>query len=176
MSKKKTKSKRGRPAKYDPDFARQAELLISESGFSLVKLAKLFKVKDRQTIYDWMKAHPEFSCAIESGRDTWNNAKIKRALAQRAAGYKYTETTKERVVEKDDGGNSVEKLVVTKKVRKSVAPDVSAIKHWQVNRDSENWHDSRNIDITPKGNFGVKWIIEKEDEDERRDDKGRIQD
>ena len=57
-----------------------------------------------------------------------------------------------------------------------MAPDVSAIKHWQVNRDSESWHDNRNIDITPKGNFGVKWIIEKEDEDERRDDKGRIQD
>ena len=163
MIKKKTKNKGGRPTKYNSDFARQAELLISEGGFSITKLCKLFKIKSRQTLYDWIRDHEEFSDAIESGKDKWNNAKIKKALAQRATGYKYTETTKERVVEKDDEGNPVEKIVVTKKVRKSVAPDVSAIKHWQVNRDSKNWHDSRNIDITPKGNFGVKWIIEKED-------------
>ena len=166
MSRKTNKNKGGRPTKYDPDFARQAELLISESGFSIVKLAKLFKVKDRQTIYDWMRAHEEFSCAIESGKDTWNNAKIKKALAQRAAGYRYTETTKERVVVgKDDKGLDVEEMRVTKKVSKSMAPDVSAIKHWQNNKDSENFRDSKNIDITPKGKFGINWIM---DDDEKK--------
>ena len=161
MTRKQTKSNRGRPEKYDPDFARQAELLVSESNFSIAKLAKFFKVKKRQTIYNWMKKYPEFLDAIEHGKDNWNNQKIKKALARRAAGYRYTETTKERVVEKDENGDPVEKLVVTKKVSKSKAPDVLAIKYWLLNRDPENWKDLKNVDLTSKGKtFGINWIIE----------------
>ena len=165
MSKNKEKDHGGRPTIYDPDFARIAELVISESGFSIAKLARLFKVKSRSTIYDWIRDHKEFSDSLERGRDTFTNTKVKRALAKRATGYRYTETTYEMVEDPDNPEKL--KLTITKKVSKSKAPDVSAIKHWQLNRDPENWKDSKNVDLTSKGKtFGINWIIEGEEKKE----------
>ena len=69
----------------------------------------------------------------------------------RALGYRYTETTKEPVGHIDRvTGEVTTSLEVTKKVRKHVIPDVGAIKHWQVNRDSENWSDKQQREITGK--------------------------
>ena len=48
---------------------------------------------------------------------------------------RYTETTKERVV--DEEGNA--SLVVSKKVSKMIPPDVGAIKIWLEKRDPEHW-------------------------------------
>jgi len=164
MTKKQTKPKRGRKTKYDPDFARQAELIVSESNLSIAKLCKLFKVKSRETIYQWMRDHKEFLDSIERGRDIYLNRKIKASLAKRATGYRYTETTKERIVDKETGQ---EDIVVTKVVSKKMPADVSAIKFWTLNRDSENWKDSKNVDITPTGNFGINWIMEKPEDDKK---------
>lgn len=156
MSKNKQKDQGGRPTIYDPDFARIAELVISESGFSIAKLAKLFKVKSRSTIYDWIRDHEEFSDSLRRGRKNFEGDKVSRALAKRATGYRYTETTYE--LEKDTN-----RLIVTRKVKKSMPADVGAIRWWQTNMDPDNWKDSKNVDLTSKGKtFGINWIIEGE--------------
>ncbi len=127
----------GRPTEYEPDFARQAWQLVAENGFSIVKLAKFFSV-NRSTIYYWMDNFPEFSNSIRNGRKHYEGQKIHRALAKRATGFRYTEVTKEA----DADGQ----LKETKRVTKTVAPDVSAIKHWQANMDPDNWRDKKTIE------------------------------
>lgn len=129
----------GRPTEYKPDYARMVEEIIKEGGFSIPQLCKVFKVKSRSTIYDWMDDYPEFSDGVRKGRKAYDGDKIYSALKKRAVGFKYTETTREL----DDDGE----LVVTKKVSKNVVPDVAAIKHWQVNMDQANWAERQEHEI-----------------------------
>ena len=104
-----------------------------------------------------MRDHKEFLDAIESGRDLWTNAKVKASLAKRAIGFRFTETTMEQQTDKETGET---KMVPVRKVRKYVPPDVSAIKHWQTNRDPEKWRDKKDVDLNQKGPFSINWIMD----------------
>ena len=119
-----------------------AQFVIEDSGFSMFKLAKLFSVP-RSIIYRWMEKHKEFSDAVEIGRTTYEGIKIHTSLVKRAVGFSYNETTKEPSGENGD-------LKTSRVVRKYFAPDVAAIKHWQVNRDPNKWGDKSQIDINQK--------------------------
>lgn len=57
----------GRPSKYDPKFC---DLLIKhmEEGLSFESFAAVAEV-NRDTLYQWEKAHPEFSDAAKRARD-----------------------------------------------------------------------------------------------------------
>lgn len=138
---KKTKKKHpgGRPPDYKPEYAQMAQFCIEDSGFSMFKLAKLFKVS-RSTIYRWIEGHQEFRDAVEKGRTVWDGLKIHKSLVKRAVGFRYTETTQEA----DENGD----MKTTKKVSKMFPPDVAAIKHWQVNRDPDRWKDRQDVHVT----------------------------
>ena len=113
--------------------------IIRHSGFSIVGLAKVFDV-ERKTIYNWMGDNDEFLHSINEGRKIFDGIGIERSLVRRATGYSYTETTREP----DADGN----MVVTKRVKKHISPDVAAIKHWQVNIFPERWRDKQDHEIT----------------------------
>lgn len=131
----------GRPSDYKPEYAAMVERIIRYGGFSIVKIAKIFGVC-KNTIYNWMADHDEFYLAIDKGRKLFDGIQIENALVRRATGYRYNETTLEPQA---NGG-----LAITKVVRKSVAPDVAAIKHWQANMQPERWKDRQEIDFTGK--------------------------
>ena len=61
-------------------------------------------------------------------------------LKQRAKGFRYTETTKE----KDKSGQ----LVTTKVVRKLMPPDTPAISLFLRNRDPKRWPDKRGHELS----------------------------
>ncbi|MBU0997913.1 MAG: helix-turn-helix domain-containing protein [Firmicutes bacterium] len=132
MARPKKKNPIGRPTKYRKEYAQMAKVVIEDSGLSIVKLAKLFNV-DRNTIYKWFQDVPEFLSTVETARDFYDGIKIHKSLVKRAVGFAYNETTREAG---EDG-----ELRTMKKVRKYFPPDVSAIKHWQVNRHPEKWRD-----------------------------------
>ena len=146
----------GQPTKYKPEYDDQARFVVETSGFSILKLAKLFSC-DRSTIYNWMGAHPGFFDAIKSGRKVFEGLKIERSLVKRATGYPYTETYRE--IDPDDSN----KMIIVKKVRKQMAPDVAAIKHWQSNMDPDNWRDRKTID----GSLTLSQAIEELESDGR---------
>jgi hypothetical protein len=58
-------TKRGRPSKYDPKFC-DAVVAVGEDGGTLAEMAVACGV-NRETINDWIAAHPEFSDAIKLG-------------------------------------------------------------------------------------------------------------
>ena len=129
-----------------------AKEIIRHTGFSIAKLAKVFKVH-RDTIYDWMGEYPDFSDGVRQGRKIFDGVAIERCLVKRALGYRFTETTRER----STGGE----MVVTKKVSKFVPPDIASIKHWQVNMDQANWADKQRLVINQKTELEIS------DEDRR---------
>jgi hypothetical protein len=150
------KNPEGRPTKYRPDYARMAFEIIRESGFVISKLCKVFAVS-KATIYNWMDDYPEFLDSLGRGRDHYEGLVIHRSLVRRATGYRYTETTQEPSI--DEGGG----LVTTKKIRKTMPPDVSAIKHWQVNRDPDHWKDKKHV----SGDLTISKAIEELEADGR---------
>jgi transposase len=55
----------GRPSKYKKEYCSRAIELLSE-GKSVIQIAAELNVS-RDTIYEWQKAHPEFSDSIKKG-------------------------------------------------------------------------------------------------------------
>ena len=49
----------GRPTKYKKEYGQMAEEMIRYAGFSIAKLAKIFKVQPK-TIHNWMGGMTSF--------------------------------------------------------------------------------------------------------------------
>jgi len=139
----------GRPPKYKPEYPDIVYEYLSQTGAGKAKLAKLLRVS-RETIYAWMETHKKFSDSITKGLEHYNNIAVKKSLLKISKGFRYTETIKE------------DKKPI-KTIRKYVPPNISAIKHWQVNRDPKNWRDQK--EVRHSGNIGVRAM--KDDELEK---------
>ena len=141
----------GRPPKYKKEYCRMAKEIIRHTGFSIAKLAKVFDVKP-QSVYNWMGEHQEFFESIRDGRKIFEGIKIERSLVRRATGYRFTETTRE----KTDDGN----MEIVRKVTKHVAPDVAAIKHWQINMLQAYWSDKQKHEIStpPDSKIQIEFV------------------
>lgn len=86
---------------------------------------------NRDTLYRWKKAYPDFSDALKRGKEVVDR-QVENALLKRALGYTYDEVTFEDGVE-------------VKRVRKQVVPDTTAQIFWLKNRKPEEWRDKREI-------------------------------
>lgn len=70
---------KGRPSKYDPSFCARAIEYLAE-GYSTQALAGHFDV-NLDTVYEWIKAHADFSEAIKDG-EAKRAALIERRLRE----------------------------------------------------------------------------------------------
>lgn len=150
MVKKKSKKKVGRHTKYKPIFAKEAEKLCQEKGYTDKNLAVHFKVSEA-TINNWKHEFLEFLESLKKGKDDFDSRVVEQSLLKRAVGYSYVETTREL-----DGGYegdvegdadiAVQTLVVTKKVNKHMAPDVTAQIFWLKNRRPQRWSDVKEVE------------------------------
>lgn len=134
-----------RPTDYKPEYDQQAYVACKEGGFTLPKLAKLFGVVT-STVSLWIKTHPTFSDAVKKGRDEFNVSTAEDCLLKRLKGYSYNETTKEAKTTTDSDGKVTTELVVTKVVKKSVAPDTTAQIFFLKNRDPKRWRDKQEVE------------------------------
>jgi len=87
------------------------------------------------TLYEWKQKYPEFAEAFEKGHQ-YRHQSVINALYKRCIGYTYEEITKEPVeIPSDDPDKPPKKrMVVTKKVRKQMAPDTNAIEFYLTNK------------------------------------------
>lgn len=108
----------------------------ARSGLANTQIAKNIGI-GTSTLSRFVDEQPELADWIRESREDAEIA-VENALFKRATGYEYEEVTKERKSD-GDGGN---KLVVTKKVLKQVAPDVGAAQYWLEHRAPNKW--SRN--------------------------------
>lgn len=96
----------------------------------------------RKTLADWKNKHSDICDTLKRGKDVIDR-QVENALLKRALGYKYKETTRERVTDKETGEGV---LVITKVVEKEVIPDTTAQIFWLKNRKPEQWRDKRVVD------------------------------
>ncbi len=133
-----------RPTKYNatehPKVARQ----LTGMGKTIRDVAKLLGVNS-DTINEWRKVHPEFSVAIELGRDDAVDA-VERALWERATGFTHP-SEKVVVVSGGEGmGSHVEKVPITVQY----PPDTAAIKLLLTNKRAREWKDRTEVEHTGK--------------------------
>lgn len=147
--KAKPKPGKGRPSRYHPAYAAQAEELISTSGATDARLAKVFGV-GRETVTKWRKTHQDFREACERGREAFDVGAVEKSLLTRELGYRTKKITQEPVLIRIAGGDVPEvidkRLHVTKVVNERVAGDVGAIRYYLNNRAPHRWKDKVTVD------------------------------
>lgn len=116
----------GRPSKYRPEYAEQAEKLC-KLGLIDEELAEFFEIAVA-TLNAWKKDYPEFLEALKNGK-TLADAEVAAKLYQRATGYEH------EAVQIDMYRG---KAVVTKYV-KHYPPDTVAGIYWLNNRQRARW-------------------------------------
>lgn len=127
----------GRPTKYKPEYAQQAESLC-KLGATDLELADAFEV-NVHTIYRWQAAHPAFCKALKAGKEAADE-RVERSLYHKATGYSFD------AVKIFNANGKALKV----KYREHVPPDTTAMIFWLKNRRPDEWRDKREHEHTGK--------------------------
>ncbi|MHC2115338.1 terminase [Stenotrophomonas geniculata] len=127
----------GRPSKYKPEYAKQAEKLCL-LGATDQELADFFEVEVR-TVYRWKGDYPDFCQALKSGKEE-ADARVERSLYQQAIGYEQDEVKIFMPAQAE--------APVYAPYRAKVAPNVTAAIFWLKNRKSQEWRDKQQTELT----------------------------
>ena len=120
--------------KYNADYHDDWAWSLALRGATDQDVADAFGVS-RRTILRWQEDHPSFYEAYQRGKSI-ADAKIEKALFERALGYEVTET--ESVVDIDPKtGES--KPVRVKTNKRKYPPDTMAMMYWLNNRSKGRW-------------------------------------
>lgn len=125
----------GRPTKYKPEYAAQAEKLC-RLGATDAQLADFFEVSI-STINLWKVEHATFSESVKLPKAEADE-KVEQSLYKRAMGYEHDEVDI-RVI---DG------KVVETPIRKFYPPDTAAMIFWLKNRKKAEWRDRIEQSVT----------------------------
>lgn len=149
---------KGRPSRYHPAYAAQAETLLAENGATDAMLARMFGVS-RETVTGWRRQHKDFRDACTRGREAFDVGAVEKALLRRATGYKVVEVTKEpgeparlgepgepAPGEADALARAATPLRVVRTVTRHVPPDTGAARYFLNNRAPERWREKVQLD------------------------------
>lgn len=116
------------------DWLEKDKLILLEGwardGLTDEQIAKNMGIAT-STFYEWKKKEKEFSKSLKKGKEVVD-FEVENALLKRALGYEYEEET-------------YENGILTKKVKKQVAPDTTAQIFWLKNRQVKKWRDKVEI-------------------------------
>ena len=95
---------------------------------------------------NYKKDRPELFDALKEGKQI-ADYRVENALYNRAIGYEYEEVVKELQATKQADGTEKMELVVTKVLKKRMAPDTTAQIFWLKNRKPGDWKDRREVAV-----------------------------
>lgn len=139
-------AKAGRKGKYEYWISPDGLLLIegwARDGLSKEQIARNIGVR-QETVLEWEKRFPQLSEVIKKGREVVVR-EVENALIRRAKGFDVEETTEELRFNRTTGE---QELVVTKRVRKHVAPDTGAAAFVLKNYAPDRWSDRKDVTIS----------------------------
>ena len=96
-----------------------------------------------QTLYKWQDKYSELREALKKGKEVVDR-EVENALLKRAMGYETVEEVEEPVEDKETGEVQMR---VTKRVKKQVAPDVTAQIFWLKNRKPAEFRDKHDVEF-----------------------------
>ena len=108
----------------------------ARDGLTDEQIAKNLGVS-RSTLAEWKKKYSDISDTLKKGKEIVD-IQVENSLLKRALGYRYTETTRESILNHETGKYE---LKVTKEVTKEVIADTTAQIFWLKNRKPESWRD-----------------------------------
>lgn len=129
--------RKGRPSKYKPEFAIQAEKLC-RLGATDKAIADFFEVNE-DTINEWKKKHTDFSESLKRGK-IQADAEVADKLFQRATGYSHPDVDIKVI------GGKIKKT----KLIKHYPPDTTAAIFWLKNRAKDIWREKQHIQFDPE--------------------------
>ena len=138
--------KAGRKGKYEYWISPDGLLLIegwARDGLTKEQIAKNIGCS-RDTLNEWEKKFPDISDALKKGREVVV-CEVENALIKRAKGYDIEETTEELRFNRSTGQSE---LIVTKRVKKHVAPDTGAAAFVLKNYAPDKWRDRKDVEIS----------------------------
>ena len=128
-------AKVGRPSPYDPKLHPKLGFWLAHAGLTNEQMAEEIGIHV-DTLYEWRKAHPEFSESLKGGKATPDD-EVEAALLRRAKGFKYLEGSKEKVA----------------------LPDTTACIFWLKNRRPTDWRDKRHHDVTQEMRGPIMMVV-----------------
>lgn len=147
----------GRRGKYEDWLTEDGLLKVqgwARDGLSNEQIAHNMGVSAK-TLCEWQNRFGEFRNAIKKGKEVVDR-EVENALLKRAMGYETVEETKEPVEDKETGETQMR---VTKRVKKQIAPDVTAQIFWLKNRKPDEFRDKRDVELS--GHVDLGSVIEK---------------
>lgn len=94
------------------------------------------------TLYRWKNAHSEICNALKKSKEV-ADIQVENALYKSALGYDYEEVTEER---RYNRATNKYEMVVTKKIKKHMPPNTTAMIFWLKNRKPDMWRDKRVVE------------------------------
>ncbi len=136
----------GRPSKYRPEFAQQAEKLAL-LGATDQEVADFFEV-DVRTVHRWKAEHDEFCHSLRAGKEVADE-RVERSLYQMAAGYEQEEVK----IFMPSGAEAP----VYAPYRAKVAPNPGAAIFWLKNRRRDVWREK--LEHEHSGKIGLESLV-----------------
>lgn len=145
----------GRPTDYRPEMCADVQQWVQE-GIVDHEIAARLGIA-RSTLYDWKNEYSDFADAFERGNNH-RHQNVINSLYKRCMGYEYTETTKEPQEAKSDDPSKPGKIkmVITKKVKKQVAPDTGAIEFYLTNKLPDEFKNKSEVNNNISGSLGLR--------------------
>ena len=136
------KSNRGRKKKYDPNTFPLLVESYARKGMFDKDIATLLDISVN-TFCIYINDYPEFREARKRGQKPVN-IQVENALLKRALGFEYEEKTTEVEI----GSDGQPKPAKIKTVKKIIVGDVGAMAFWLKNRDSDNWKEKKEVEVS----------------------------
>lgn len=124
--------------KYDTQVKPNLKLVEkwARNGATDLDIAKRLGIGET-SLYKYKKQHPEFADALLRGKEVVDT-EVENSLLKRALGYTAEDVTEELI----DG-----RLVVTKRVRKHISADTTAMIFWLKNRMPGVWRNKEDVQL-----------------------------
>ncbi|WP_027405483.1 helix-turn-helix domain-containing protein [Anaerovibrio sp. RM50] len=132
--------------KYEDWLSEEGLLLIegwARDGLTYEQIASNMGIS-ASTLREWKKTYSAISAALKKGRKVVIR-ELENALVKRAKG----DETEEEIYERDKDGE----VILSRKVKKVVPPDTTALIFALKNMDSANWRDKKEMELS--GNVGI---------------------
>lgn len=142
----------GRHTKCTPEAVSKICELIETDSYSVKDICK--KVGITTTSYfEWINVNPEFSAAIKKAKEKYLDTiaiEAEKSLVKLVRGYSVQE--KQTVTigsgKYDANGNEIPKIKEQKIIEKHFQPNTAAVIFSLTNRDSANWKNRLNSEVT----------------------------
>lgn len=136
----------------------------ARTGLVNKQIAKNIGITE-QTLYNWLKKHPEISEALKKGKEVID-FEIENAMYKRALGYEAEDVkTYKRI---DGKGNETQHV---EKTKKHIPGDVTAQIFWLKNRQPDKWNENYqlehtgSVDISVQNDLFTKYLLEDDKDD-----------